>query len=101
MFKHIKEAINRRKAINVISEETRNTFEQINEQHRKLIDAQIEFQNRVQKTLEPFEEYFNSLENWLKEQDALQDSIIRAREAGVPEDRILHNMEEGEKFFCS
>ena len=31
----------------------------------------------------------------------LKESVKRAREAGVPEDKILHNYEEGEKFFMS
>ena len=31
--------------------------------------------------------------------DALEDSIERAREAGVPEEKIIHNFEEGERFF--
>ena len=31
----------------------------------------------------------------------LQESIKRAREAGVPEDKIIHTYEEGEAFFMS
>ena len=31
----------------------------------------------------------------------LDESIKRARECGVPEDKIIHNLEEGEIFFMS
>lgn len=32
-------------------------------------------------------------------QKAFEESIERAREAGVPEERIIHSLEEGERYF--
>ena len=35
----------------------------------------------------------------LDEYDKLQESVELARSVGVPEDKILHNLEEIDKFF--
>ena len=67
--------------------------------HNNLTDTIIERQKEISEQLEPYGNYFNSLKEWIDEEDKLAASVQRARDAGVPEERILHNYEEGEKFF--
>ena len=75
--------------------------EYINAQYMALINAQIEFQDHMKEVSDPFSEYLEGLKEWIDAETRLEKSVELAREAGLPEDKILHNMEEGERFFCS
>jgi hypothetical protein len=63
MLKCIKKLFNKRKESNYT-----DVFElvtQVNEQHKKLIDAQIDFQDRKQEALDPFGDWFEELLQWV------------------------------------
>lgn len=100
MFKRIKKFFKRKDETDAVRDEIAAAHKMIIEDYNAFINAQIEYQDQVRAALEPFGEYLKKLEKMTAE-ERLEDSVIRAREAGLSEDKILHNMEEGERFFCS
>lgn len=56
--------------------------------------------DEVQELLDlPIDDFCKKMSEHHEKLDKLEDSIKRAREAGVPEEKIIHNFEEGERFF--
>lgn len=69
--------------------------------HQDMMKEWSRFEEDKSKALEPFGDMLINLEEYFNKQDKLQASIELARAVGVPEDKILHNHEEGEAFFMS
>lgn len=56
--------------------------------------------DEVQELLDlPIDDFCKKMSEHHEKFDKLEDSIKRARETGVPEELIIHNREEGERFF--
>lgn len=96
LFKNLKR---NRQTIEKTSVAIKESQKKVEEDYNNLINQQLERQKAIEEATKGLDDYFSDLTKWFEEQDALDLSVERAREAGVPEHTILHNEEEGERFF--
>lgn len=68
--------------------------------HRAMIDMYKAQEDKIESYRKEMDEWLEELQNKLVNSGmSLEESIELARLAGVPEEKIIHNMEELDKFF--